>query len=584
MTDDRPTADDAAPTEPSATADPPADPGDPPADGGADQASAAPASAHGWRGLLRVDLERLPVLLFGAFVLVAGPLVLFRYGAYHWFFRDDFEFLANRDGRLPPVFEPHGGPHWVALPRVTYFVLWQFFGLRSYVPYQACTVALHLAIVVLLRVVMRRAGVGPWLASAAAAVLILFGPGAQNIVWAFQISFTGALVFGLVAIVLTDHDGPFGRRDVLAIGAGLGAVMTSGVGITMAVVVALAVFLRRGWRPALAYAAPLALVYGAWSTLADATTDTPFGRPTVGVLYRWVESAQIGTFLGLGHFQALAALFALILVLGVALALGPWRQGSFTEARKRLAVPVALFAGGILFAATTGLGRWYSGEQAARGSRYIYLGAALTLPLLAVAAQELARRQRLLVPLLVGLFLLPIPFNLGGFTPDVFGPNYMADRERILTTAVRMPFAGEVPSDVQPIPDVFASDAVTMGFLLGAKQRGDLDPSTTPLDPATIAEFRVRLGVAARPADPDTLDLTRCRSVDRVQGWSPAEGDRVTASGPLAVAARRDDGPFGPPVVLAQDSAQNELTIELPDLKLLIGPRGPDPVLLCEQG
>ncbi len=75
---------------------------------------------------------------------------------------------------------------------------------------------------------MRRAGVGPWLATAAAGSFVLFGPGSEDIVWAFQIGFTGALAFGLVQLCLCDHDGGIGRRDVLGVGAGLLALMCSG--------------------------------------------------------------------------------------------------------------------------------------------------------------------------------------------------------------------------------------------------------------------------------------------------------------------------------------------------------------------
>ena len=46
-------------------------------------------------------------------------------------------------------------------------------------------------------------------------MFVLFGAGAQDILWAFQITFTGALVFGLVQLLLADHDGPVDRRDWL---------------------------------------------------------------------------------------------------------------------------------------------------------------------------------------------------------------------------------------------------------------------------------------------------------------------------------------------------------------------------------
>ena len=99
------------------------------------------------------DLDRFAPWVFGAFVAVAAPLILFHYGSYHWFMRDDFVFLADRTGRYPDLISAYGGAHWVAIPRVIYWVLWQLFGMTTYLPYQATVVALHLTAAVLLRLV-----------------------------------------------------------------------------------------------------------------------------------------------------------------------------------------------------------------------------------------------------------------------------------------------------------------------------------------------------------------------------------------------------------------------------------------------
>lgn len=523
--------------------------------------------------------ERVALAVFVGFVAVAVPLILFHFGRYHWFFRDDFEFLANRGGRVPDLLAPHGGSHWVAVPRLIYFVLWQGFGLTTYLPYQACVVALHLGAAGMLRAVMRRAGVGAWLATAAASVMILFGPGAQNIVWAFQVSFTGSLAYGLAHLLLADHDGPFGRRDLLGLGFGLLAVTSSGVGVTMVAVVGLAVLLRRGWRVAFAHTVPLAAVYGLWLVVADARTTTPFGRPSPEALATWVRDTQVGVFDGMAHFAVLAWLFVAIMAAGLVAMLGPWREQSRSALRTRLAMPVSLFLGGFLFAATSGLGRWYTGEQGARASRYVYLGAALTLPLLAVTAQALARRWRWATPVLVVLIALPIPFNLGGFEPTVFGPNYMDQRRDILTTAVRMPFARKVPSDVQPVPDAFASDQVTMGFLLTAERNGDLDPSTRNIGPKTRDEFRVRLGVAARPVGDEAPS---CQTIDGPTEISPERGDQFVIPDGARIRFQRDGEPSGRFIDFEGGPSLGELTIELPELQLTVAPpRGQPSAELC---
>ncbi len=526
------------------------------------------------------DLDRFAPWVFGAFVVVAAPLILFHYGAYHWFMRDDFVFLADRSGRYPDLISAYGGAHWVGLPRVIYWVLWQVFGMTSYLPYQAAVVTLHLAAAVLLRLVMVRSGVNTWLASAAAAVMVLFGPGAQNIVWAFQVSFTGSLAYGLAHLLLADHEGGFRRRDALGLLFGVAALMSSGVGISMALVVGVAVLIRRGWKMALVHTLPLGLVYLAWSAVGDPSTTTVFGRPTIKVLALWVRSTVVGTFLAIGHFQLVAALLALVLVVGLALAWGPWRTTSWDQVRREMAMPVGLFVGAIAFAASSGLGRWYQGSEAARSSRYLYLGAAMTLPILALAAQAIARRWPPLTPALVALFLVAIPFNLAAFEPVVFGENYMDQRRHVLTTAVRMPFAYDVPETLQPIPDPYASDKVNMGFLLTAVRNGDLDPSTTELTPSVVNEFKVRLGLYQRPAEQFPKS---CQTVTGMLEISPPKGASYVFPDPIQVATRTGSRPTGPFVGFNPAAAGNRLTVVLPDLDLLVAPApGARSFRLCE--
>src|SRR4029079_6783938 len=140
-------------------------------------------------------------------------------------------------------------------------LIWSVDGLHHYWTYQALLVATHVAVVVLLRVVLRRAGVRPWTATLVALSLLLFGAGSQNLVWAFQIGFVGSMAFGLGQVLLLDHEGPVDRRDVFGLGLGLLAIMSSGIGVSMVVVAGVAALLRRGWRVALLHTAPLAAAY-----------------------------------------------------------------------------------------------------------------------------------------------------------------------------------------------------------------------------------------------------------------------------------------------------------------------------------
>jgi hypothetical protein len=531
---------------------------------------------------LRLDRETLPTWLFGAAVAVTGPLLLFHYGAYHWFLRDEWQFFSERDGLVHDLFSPHGGSHLVAVPRAVYLGMWELFGLRSYRPYQALVVGTHLAIAVLLFAVIRRSGVRPWLAFAPATLFVLVGPGAVNAVWAFQIGFNGSLAWGLAQLLLADHDGPPSRRDAVGLLCGLLAILSSGVGASVIVGVAVAVLLRRGWKMAALHSVPLAVLYGGWALVAGATTSTTIGRPTPRVLLDWVRSSLVGTFLELGHFQVLTWLLLAVLVVGMALVWGPGRVGTIRATAARLSMPIGLLVAAPVFAATTGLGRWWLGDQGARGERYVYLGAVLVLPILAVAAEAIAERWRALTPALVALFLIPVPANLTSFGTGVFGERYMDARRSVITTAVRMPFAHDVPRDVQPVPDPFSGEDVSIGFLLDAVEDGKLEPSTTPITPTVENEFRVRLGVAQRISEGT---LAGCRTYDEALRLEPEVGDQLYLGSDVGIATQEDGRRTTRPVQFRPDQGGTQLTIELPDLDLVVVPgRNASRFTLCESG
>src|SRR5450755_2192572 len=124
-----------------------------------------------WWSRQRSDRSALGV--FVLFVAIAFPVLLFGIGEYHWFFRDDFFFITGRQASsLNDLFRPHN-THWSTIPVLAFRTLWALFGFRSYRPYQACVIALHLSACLLVRLIMRRAGVGPWVATFAAAALVL---------------------------------------------------------------------------------------------------------------------------------------------------------------------------------------------------------------------------------------------------------------------------------------------------------------------------------------------------------------------------------------------------------------------------
>ena len=524
--------------------------------------------------------------IFAVAVVATVPLVLFHYGRHQWFLRDEWFLLTDNSG-FPPLLEPSAGAHWVAIPRLIYRALWSVWGVTTYRPYAIANLLLHLLMVVMLRELMRRSGINRWLATAAAIPMLLFGPGQEGLLLAFQVGFTGSMAWGLLQLVLADlGEDRIQRRDYLALGAGLLAITSSGIGVTTTFLVALALLIRRGWRSAAFHSVPLGIIYTAWMKLEHVQT-APLGRPSLSQVYEWDKWAVKSTFLGLGYFKIIAIAYIALIVVAAILVIGPWRDRTWPELRKELGIPVAMAVTVLFFATTSSLGRWYIGPKGAGASRYVYLQAACLLPLLAASAQIISRRWKVLLPGFVALFLIPVPFNTRQFGHSFFNENYYSYRRRVLTTAVRMPFATEVPPDVRPVPDPFDGPGLTIGFLLQAEREGRLNPSTNELSLWEIAEFKVRLGFAQDIEPPGEIQWGECKQARSVV-ITPEKGQSYAINKAVDVqfVGRGKNGkgrPASPPVRFQADGLNPlHMTATLPDLRLRIKPAdGKGKVAVC---
>ena len=342
-------------------------------------------------------------------VLVIALVLFVVLGRSQWFFHDEWDFLVNRHaGSLDDLFRPHN-EHWSTLPILVFRTLWRLFGLRTYVPYQLIAIVLHLTTAALLRVVMRRAAVNAWIATAAASLFALFGAGDRDILVAFQMAWSASLALGLTHLILADHDGPIDRRDVLGLLAGLAAMLCSGVAVTMVLVVGLSALIRRGSWPAVFHTAPLGLLYLAWwFAFADRYSLGRGGSP--GTVLRFVWTGLKTTFGEMGQLPGVGLALAVLVVAGLLLA---WHDLARNELRRRAASPVALLVGALIFLAVAGLGRAaLFGPQYASSSRYLYVVAALCLPALAVAADAFLRRWRAVGVAAAALLVVGIPGNV----------------------------------------------------------------------------------------------------------------------------------------------------------------------------
>jgi hypothetical protein len=403
------------------------------------------------------------------------------------------------------MFRPHGNVHPMTLPILVYRAMWNIWGIHSYRPYQVLIVMLHLVCALLLRAVMRHLGVRPWTATLVASLFVLFGAGAQNILWPIAITWLGSLLFGLTQLFLADHDGPFDRRDSLGLVAGFAALLCSAVGIAVVVAVGVAAFMRRGWRIALIHTVPLGLLYALWwVTLARPSYDAArAAHPTSSSqMVRFIIETIINTFRALGQLSITSVLLVVLLFVGLFLA---WRPMSSDELRARAGIPVGLIVGAIVFLGLTGFGRGATGAGASERGRYLYVVAALVLPALAVAIDAVIRRWVALVPVVLALMVIGIPGNLNAAADYARAQRGLRFRTTQLTLP-RLPMAREVPRSHIPQtgPHYYY---VTIGWLLDGVASGRI-PAPRVITRAEGATDNLRLSLSryAKPIPQFAVD------------------------------------------------------------------------------
>ena len=416
-------------------------------------------------------------------------------GRNGWFFTDEWNYLAQRTaGNLGDLFQP-ANEHWSTLPILAFRLLWHLVGIRSYLPYLTLIVVLHLTTATLLRVVMRRSGVSPWIATVVALVFALFGAGYDNIEWPIQIGYCGSLVFGLAYLLITDHDGPLRRRDVIGVLFGLASLMCSGIGVTMVIVVAMAALLRRGVRVALATVTPLAIIYLIWLIAIGHQGLTRHAGPREVVNFTLRNS--YATYTAIGHLSGIGVVLGIILLSGALLI---WPRLRVADQRRQLAAPVALLTGSLVFLVITGIGRGSltSGIVGAPDfpSRYLHVEAALILPALALAADTIIQRWRLLTPAILAALVVGVPGNIIVLVKHTDQTSSQAETYRkFILTLPRLPVAKRLPPSTHP--DNLYDPWLTIGWLRAGVSSGRI-PSPGHVPATDTASWTLLL--ALQPA------------------------------------------------------------------------------------
>ncbi|MEY2523185.1 MAG: hypothetical protein QOJ66_1750 [Ilumatobacteraceae bacterium] len=322
---------------------------------------------------------------FGA-LLAGSALVLYLVGRNQWFIRDDWAFIFTRErvhqasGLDAMLFMAQDG-HWMTGPILIFRAIHAVFGTGSYWPYLLSAMACHFGIVVVVRKLSLRVGVTQWTATILAGTLAVFGSGWENIVFAVQLTYNLSLLGFLVHLWLIDHDGPPNRRDGLGVIAGLVAVSSSGFGPFFIVGTLLFMVMRRRWRAAAIATGPTVLA-SAWWWLVWGQDPAGQSSRSLTQVPAYVNRGLSAVFQGL---TSTTSLVGIALIATVAVALWRGRDAAAHDLIFSLSVTATLMYIGV------GLERSGFGIETAANSRYVYMGAALLIPVFGVAVDQLAR-------------------------------------------------------------------------------------------------------------------------------------------------------------------------------------------------
>lgn len=319
--------------------------------------------------------------------LVIGAVTILVLARGQWFFGDDWSILApSRDTWL---LVPHVG-HLNLVPALVFPAIRNWLGLGSYLPFLIPALLAHIGIAHLSWRILVRVGVLPWLSTLLAVVIVVLGAGSENILWAFQFGFMGAVTMGLLVIVLVDRD-----RLTATLGVGTALIATlapmfSSTAIPVLAAAALVGWIRHGVLRTILIFLPTAVVYLAWYLAIGRMSPTPTsGIHSLGQLGEAIVYAGAMYAGGLGRALPWIALGIL-----PAVATARWFFKTFKSgiATRRTAA-YALIIGSVVFVALTTWSRFTFGVSAAATPRYAYLTIVLLLPSFGILLTNVAVRS-----------------------------------------------------------------------------------------------------------------------------------------------------------------------------------------------
>lgn len=458
--------------------------------------------------------------------LVVAFLSLRWFGREQWFYLDEWSFLVDRKLTDPvSMLKPHDA-HWVTVPATIYRTIYHWFWLSSYIFYQLPAIFFHLGVVSMVWLTMRQLGVRALIATATALTFAFYGAGHSNILQGFQIAFTGPIALGLAYLLITTKDEPTVRSDIAGMAFGLMAIMCSAVGVPMVGGVVLALLIQRGYRVAALHLLTLGLIFIVWYILF-AAEYVRNGQHVLNLsMFMFIWRMLQGCFIGFGHNPYVAVGIAVVAVIGMAHA---FRS---EPAVKKLCIVAALIASSLAFMVLTTFGRAkFDVEGLAEGDRYVYVVAALMLPIIGLGSEVLARYWVLLgvVPLL--LLSIGLPGNIELLSQPQY---YKVSNRELITAIAYSPFLDQLPENTRVFSNpLLPNFAPTAGFLRGAIESGRLSALKVPTSMQLDASVHIALHQTG------DSPLYKCPSVGKFPAMAFERGTRIVFSGHLVVVAEQ---------------------------------------------
>jgi hypothetical protein len=245
-------------------------------------------------------LRNAPVLLLFA-ALAAAAVMILALTWHYTFLQDTWDYLINRRTlTADTILAPHN-EHIVVIPMLIEWVFLQLFGMDTAKPEILLLTVSLLATAGLLFVYLSRR-VDQWLALFATVLILCLGPAWELLLWPFEISLIGSMLFGLAMLLALEREDRLG--DLLACLSLLIAIGFSSLGIPFAAAAFVVVLQspRRRWGRAYVFLVPLVL-YALWYLGWGSDAESHMSARNVLASPRYVAEAMAvgtGNLFGLG--------------------------------------------------------------------------------------------------------------------------------------------------------------------------------------------------------------------------------------------------------------------------------------------